>query len=70
MMIGNKVWIEPMSVWRGIRAMKRKHEKVNYAVDFRRDFGFWFHAWTPSWHEGRGPYITIGLWFVRIVRGY
>jgi len=30
----------------------------------------WFHLWVPVWHEGRGPYLSIGLWFIRIMRGY
>ena len=63
------LWIEPKSVLKGILAMKRDRGKVNYSIDFKWR-GFWFHVWTPVWHKGRGPYITIGLWFVRIVRGY
>jgi len=31
---------------------------------------FWFHLWTPVWHKGRGPYISIGLGFIGIYRGY
>ena len=30
----------------------------------------WLHLWTPSWHKGRGPYITFGFLFFRIIRGY
>jgi hypothetical protein len=58
------------SIWRGLREMKRKHGKVNYDLSFGRFKSFWFHAWTPVWHEGRGPYITIGFFFVRFIRGY
>ena len=32
--------------------------------------GWWAHWWTPIWHEGRGPYISIGLGIVAIYRGY
>ena len=31
---------------------------------------FWWHWWTPSWHEGRGPYISIALFVISIFRGY
>jgi hypothetical protein len=31
---------------------------------------FWFHFWTPKWHEGRGPYLSVGLGIVAIYRGY
>lgn len=59
-----------ISVWRGIRAMTPKHGPVNYAVTFEWFGRAWCDIWTPVWHNGRGPYITIGLWFVRFVRGY
>jgi len=32
--------------------------------------GFWWHIWKPRWHEGRGYYITIGLWLIGFYRGY
>lgn len=43
--------------------------QVNYALVLlpRR---FWWHIWTPPWHQGRGPYISIGLWVIAFVRGY
>lgn len=28
------------------------------------------HIWTPVWHDGNGPYITVGLYVVSIFRGY
>lgn len=62
------VWIDVGSVWRGIRAMRWSHGKVNYAV--RRNSGWWCHLWTPVWHEGRGPYMSIGLGIVAFYRGY
>ncbi len=58
------------SAWRGIKAMKLKHNKVVYAIDFEWFGKMWFHMWTPIWHEGRGPYITTGFYFVRFIRGY
>lgn len=30
----------------------------------------WLHMWTPKWHKGRGPYITIGIICFRVIRGY
>jgi hypothetical protein len=52
--------------------MKRiftKKGKINYAINLlpRR---FWFELWKPTWHEGRGYYISIGLWIVAFYRGY
>lgn len=41
---------------------------ASYALRFTR--GFWFHWWTPVWHEGRGPYITIGCGLFAFYRGY
>jgi hypothetical protein len=31
---------------------------------------WWLHYWTPAWHKGRGPYVSIGLGFFAIYRGY
>ena len=31
---------------------------------------FWYQKWLPKWHKGRGHYITIGLYFIAIYRGY
>ncbi len=31
---------------------------------------FFAHWWTPIWHKGRGPYVTIGLGIVHFGRGY
>lgn len=67
------LWIDLGGFYRGIRAMKRGHGKVNYAIRWmrpKRTPHFWAHIWTPRWHEGRGPYITIGLGLVAIYRGY
>jgi hypothetical protein len=32
--------------------------------------GWWWAIWTPVWHHGRGPYLSIGLGLVAIYRGY
>ena len=58
------------SVVRGIRAMRRPYPepKPRWKVRFTR--GWWCHLWTPVWHQGRGPYVTIGLGVLAIYRGY
>ncbi len=59
----------PGSAYRGIRAMRRDHAPVNWSIDLGR-FGFWCDLWTPVWHKGRGPYLSLGLGIIRICRGY
>lgn len=61
-------WVDWKSGIAGFLAMPAKHGHVNYAV--RRNTGWWFHFWTPSYHEGRGPYVSIGLGFFALYRGY
>lgn len=58
------------SAWRGIVAMKRGRGAVNYGLDVGHYGRCWCHVWTPIWHEGRGPYVSIGLRRVRFLRGY
>lgn len=36
----------------------------------RGRYAWWCHLWTPKWHEGRGPYVSIGLGWFAIYRGY
>jgi hypothetical protein len=43
---------------------------VNYAIDLISPGRAWFHRWTPMWHEGRGPYVSMGFWRIGIYRGY
>lgn len=50
--------------------MKVTIRRVHYGVRRLREFKFWFHWWTPVWHEGRGPYISIGLGLFGVYRGY
>ena len=67
----HNVWIDRKSFIAGIKAMKWKHEKVNYKLEFSwKHRGFWIHLWTPKWHRDRGPYISIGLYVIRFIRGY
>ncbi len=30
----------------------------------------WIDIWKPKWHKNRGYYISIGLFFVALYRGY
>lgn len=43
--------------------------EVNYGIGIwpRR---WWWMRWLPSYHEGRGNYLSVGLWVVAIYRGY
>jgi len=43
---------------------------VCYAVRIYAFKRVWFEAWKPSFHNGRGFYITIGLFFIAFYRGY
>jgi len=59
------------SVLRGIRAMSKPFPDPKPGWAIRVGWrGFWGHWWTPIWHKGRGPYITIGLGLIQIYRGY
>lgn len=60
------------SFYCGIRAMypSTSYPQAKWSVElgwYRRP---WCHLWTPIWHDGRGPYVSIGLGVVRICRGY
>ena len=44
--------------------------KARWAVKWQPRRGVWCQAWTPIWHEGAGPYVTVGLWWIAIYRGY
>jgi len=62
--------IKLRSVKKGIMAMTKNHGHVNYEITFDMHRKFWIEAWTPIWHEGRGPYISIGIYFISLFRGY
>lgn len=70
-------WIDMRSFFKGIMVMRWPHEKVNYALDWlpgNPRSHTWIHLWTPAYHEGRGPYVSIGIYVgfgtLRIMRGY
>jgi len=58
------------SVWRGLTVMKRPFAKPKPGWAIRFCKGFWAHWWTPVWHNGRGPYLSVGLGLIAIYRGY
>lgn len=57
------------SALHGVLAMRPGRGRVNYAVR-RSGHRFCVECWTPVWHEGRGPYLSLGLGVVAIYRGY
>lgn len=47
--------------------------RAKWSVQFRGfavGWHWWWQWWTPSWHAGRGPYVSIGLGVISIYRGY
>ena len=58
------------SVWRGFWAMSSKREFFRHWTWCWCWHRPWLHLWTPIWHEGRGPYVTMGLGCVAVFRGY
>jgi len=59
------------SVWRGLKAMNPRCEIFKrWHIRFGKPFKVWLHYWTPIWHEGRGFYFTMGVGYLRIMRGY
>lgn len=59
------------STVRGIRAIKTPYTepKPRWFCDFGWN-GLWLKCWTPVWHEGRGPYLSVGLGILCFGRGY
>lgn len=59
------------SCFRGIKAIHRPfcEPKPRWGIRLL-PVKFWFIWWTPVWHKGRGPYISVGLFLVAIYRGY
>ena len=63
--------INTKSVLRGIQAVKRPYvePRPGWSIRFRA-CSFWANLWTPIWHKGRGPYVSIGLGLFSVYRGY
>ena len=58
---------------RGLLVMEKGEEffKPKYwTVKFRTIQEPWICLWTPSWHNKRGPYVSIGILFIAVYRGY
>ena len=58
------------SGWRGLRTMSSRRELFRHWSIYWGWTRFWLHLWTPVWHKGRGPYISLGLGYVAVMRGY
>ena len=43
--------------------------RIQYGI-FILPKDIWIHVWLPKWCEGRGYYISIGLWLFSVQRGY
>lgn len=66
-----EIFIGLGSTLRGLLAMEKKQWSENPKWSIRRiKRGLWFTLWTPIWHDGRGPYVSIGLGVIAIYRGY
>lgn len=46
-----------------------KNIKYGFKI-FKEPHRFWFILFTPTWHNKRGPYISIGFWKYGFYRGY
>ena len=67
------VMIHTKSFRKGIQSIEKPlhfFKPEYWSFDLYKITTPWLHAWTPSWHKGRGPYITFGFLFFRIIRGY
>ena len=42
----------------------------HWIIHWNKWGGWWCYLWTPIWHEKRGPYVSIGLGYIAIYRGY
>jgi len=67
-MASEKRIFDLQSAWKGIKVMRlRNHAKWGIKLMPRQ---LWFHFWTPIWHDGKGPYLSCGMWIIAIYRGY
>jgi len=67
-----KIWISESFI-KGIQAMPNQinfFKPQYWSIDLHKSKLLWLHLWTPKWHKERGPYITFGFYFIRIIRGY
>jgi len=66
-------WIHHKSFIKGIQAIEKPlhfFKPEYWHIEFHKTEATWFHIWTPVWHKGRGPYVSIGFKFFRLIRGY
>lgn len=62
--------VDLRSAWRGLRAMRPRSEILRRWFFHWQRPEWWLIAWTPVWHKGRGPYVSLGLGLVVVMRGY
>lgn len=64
--------IRSLLVWRhlrkGVKYAARRFDPLPEGST--TECRFWLHIWTPTWHEGRGPYVSIGVYEFAFYRGY
>ena len=62
------------STWSGIKLMHKPYPEPlpRWKIWWVPSGGpkFWCHFWTPIWHEGRGPYLSVGIGLFAFGRGY
>lgn len=58
-----------MKVTRGSRPLIIQSGRVTWGLALWPR-AWWWAWWTPVWHEGRGPYLSIGLYVIAVYRGY
>ena len=64
------ITVDVGSAWRGIKALSWPYAEHRPGWTVRWARGLWVHLWTPAWHQGRGPYLSLGLGVLAIYRGY
>lgn len=58
------------SVYRGLQSMTDLATLLEYWNICWELWDFWLHLWTPTWHKGRGPYVSLSFGWIKIFRGY
>lgn len=72
------IWLPFSSITKGLWYQLFKYNfdvsapKAKWCIVNRKEYKrkYWCHIWTPVWHKSRGVYVTIGLGWFAIYRGY
>lgn len=56
----------------GMKSLRRQLYPAHWVVRWLApdSRAWWWIWWTPRWHDGRGPYISVGLYYLAVYRGY